>query len=219
MKRILAAAAIVLCVCIPASAHRLDEYLQGTLISVEKDWMRAQIDLTPGVSVFPVLIADIDTNGDGAISETERHAYAGRVLRDLSISIDGHRLTPRLVSLAFPAVEEMKEGRGEIRIELDAALPRGGPDRKLVFEDRHQSRIAAYQVNCLVPQDPDIRIASQHRNYSQSFYELSYVQTGAQSAVPDFAGFTDSAMPLGALALLLSVRLALLWGGRGRAKR
>jgi len=214
MKPTLAAAAIFLLTGTSAPAHRLDEYLQGTLISVEKDRMDAQIALTPGVSVFPILIADIDVNRDGVISETERRAYTRRVLRDLSISIDGLPLTPHLVSAKFPAIEEMKEGRGEIRIEFDAALPGGGPHRKLIFEDRHQSRIAAYQVNCLVPRDPDIRIVSQNRNYSQSFYELNFVQAWAPSSAREFGWFTDSVKPLAALALLLSVRLAAMFPRR-----
>jgi hypothetical protein len=57
-----------------------------------------------------------------------------------------------------------KEGLGEIQIEFSATLPRGGPNRRLVLENRHQRRIAACLVNCLVPRDPDIRIVAQDRN-------------------------------------------------------
>ncbi len=69
---------------------------------------------------------------------------------------------------------------GEIQIEFSANLPAGGSNRKLVFENHHQSRIAAY-LNCLVPRDPNIRILAQNRNENQSFYELSYVQAEAGS--------------------------------------
>ena len=199
----------------PAPAHRLDEYLQGTLFSVAKNRLEAEITLTPGVIVFPFLIADIDTNADGTISESEQHAYAGRVLRDLSLSIDGRSLTPYLTSSAFPAIGEMKEGRGEIRIEFYADLPRGGPSRKLIFENRHQARIAAYQVNALVPRDPDIRVVRQNRNYSQSFYELEYVQAGASSGAPVMAFLAGGRGPLETIALV-AVVLALVWGLRAR---
>src|SRR5690349_11776531 len=103
-----------------ASAHRLDEYLQATLISVEKDRILAQIRLIPGVAVFPIVLASIDTDADGVISETEQRAYAERVLRDLSLTIDGERLRPRLGSIQFPPIQEMQEGRGEIQIEFDS---------------------------------------------------------------------------------------------------
>ena len=159
-----------------ASAHRLDEYLQGTLLSVTKDRLSADLTLTPGVAIFPVLIRDIDANADGAISEAEQRAYANRVLGDLSLRIDGHRLSPRLISTEFPPVADMKDGRGDIHIEFFAELPRGGQSRKLLFENHHQNAISVYQVNVLVPRDPDIRIDRQHRNYSQSHYELDFEQ-------------------------------------------
>ncbi len=199
------AAAILALAGTPAFAHRLDEYLQGTIISVEKNRLEAHMTLTPGVAVFPLLIAAIDTDANGVISETEQQAYALNVLRDLSLSIDGHRLTPRLLSAQFPALDEMREGRGEIQLDFDADLPDGGRDRKLTLENHHQSRISAYLVNCLVPRDPDIRIVAQNRNYSQSLYELDFAQAGERSGVEK---------PLGTVALLVVAWLALLWGQR-----
>jgi hypothetical protein len=211
-----AAVAILVLAGTPALAHRLDEYLQGTIISVEKNRVDFQMTLTPGVAVFPILIAEIDLNADGVISKIERRAYAGRILDDLTMSIDGHRLTPRLLSTEFPAVEEMKAGRGEIRIEFDADLPFGGPNRKLTFENHHQSRIAAYQVNCLVPRDPDIKILSQNRNYSQSLYELEFLQGGVRSDGPHLTEVSGAGKPLRAIALLLVAGLVLRWRQRDR---
>lgn len=214
MKRILPAAAILLLAGTPALAHRLDEYLQGTILSVEKNRMDAQITLTPGVAVFPILIAEIDSDGDGSISATEQRAYVDRVLGDLSLKIDGQPLTPRLLSMEFPAIEEMREGRGEIRIEFEANLPSGGPNRKLTLENHHQRGIAAYQVNCLVPRNHDIRILAQKRNYTQSFYELDYVQAGMLSNSLPAAWMQGIGKPLETIALLLFAWLALLWARR-----
>ncbi len=183
MKAALSAAAILLLLGSPALAHRLDEYLQGTIISVEKDRVNAQITLTPGVAVFPLLVAQIDTDRNEVISLIEQRAYASRILRDLSLKIDGQLLKLEVLSMQFPAIEEMKEGRGEILIEVTANLPPGGANRKLIFENYHQSRFAAYQVNCLVPRDPNIRVIAQHRNYSQSFYELDFVEASATSGI------------------------------------
>jgi hypothetical protein len=211
MKR--SAIALLLLSTTLAPAHRLDEYLQGTILSVARDRLDAEITLTPGVAVFPALIAAIDRDGDGVISQAEQHAYAEWVLRDLSLSIDGRTLQPHLKSAEFPAIGEMKEGRGEIRIEIRADLPHGGARRKLVFENHHQSKIAAYQVNVLVPRDPDIRIVSQNRNYSQSFYELDFVQAGVASGPLTFLGGARGLA--GTIGLIAIAWLALLWGIRG----
>jgi hypothetical protein len=207
-------AAVVLLSTGTLAAHRLDEYLQGTIISVEKNRVDAQITLTPGVAVFPMVIAEIDTDRDGIISAIEQRAYASRILGDLSLKIDGRLLTPQFVSMQFPTIEEMKNGTGEIQIEFAADLPAGGRQRKLTLENHHQSRIAAYQVNCLVPRDPDIRIVAQNRNYSQSIYELDFEQEGVRSNPLSFAWLPGGRKPLGTGALLLAVWLALLWRQR-----
>jgi hypothetical protein len=211
------AAVVLLLAPAPALTHRLDEYLQGTILSIGKNRLEAQITLTPGVAVFPMLATNIDTDADGVVSETEQRAYAGRVLRDLSLSIDGRPLMPQLLSMQFPSIDEMKEGRGGIRIDFKADLPRGGPSRRLVFENRHQSRVGAYLVNCLVPRDPDIRIVAQNRNYSQSLYQLDYVQTGVRSGALSWAWWSGDPAWLGTVALLLFARLAFLWRQRSRA--
>jgi hypothetical protein len=211
MKTRLAAAAVVLLwLGTPAAAHRLDEYLQATIISVDKSRIQMQIRLVPGVAVLPIVLANMDTDADGVISETEQRAYAKRVVHDLSLTIDGDPLRPRLVSTRFPAIGEMKEGLGEIQLELNADLPHNGPNRKLIFENHHQSRIAAYMVNCLVPRDPDIRILAQNRNYTQSFYRLDYVQAGVGSERLFFSWRSGGRGWLGAIALILFTRFVLL---------
>lgn len=202
------ACAILLAIGTPASAHRLDEYLQATTISVEKDRVQAQMRLTPGVAVFPIVLAAIDTDGDGVLSEAEQRAYAERLLRDLSLTIDGARLRLRLVAWKFGKTEEMKEGRGDIQLAFNAEVPRSGPNRRLVFENHHQSRIAAYLVNCLVPRDPDIQVTAQHRNYQQSRYELDYVQAGVRSE-PQSVTWRS-----GTVAFLVFAQIALLWRWR-----
>jgi hypothetical protein len=165
----------------PACAHRLDEYLQATMLSVGKDRIEVFMRLVPGIAVSAEVLASIDTNGDSVISDTERNAYAERVLRDLSLSVDGHVLKPQLLSVDFPTIEEMREGLGEIKIEFAADLTPGGSNRKIVFENYHQRRISAYLVNCLVPRDQDIQIVAQNRNLNQSFYALDYTQVAGQS--------------------------------------
>jgi hypothetical protein len=214
MKRASQAAALCFLVCHAAFAHRLDEYLQNTLISIETDRVDAQIVLTPGVTVFPLLIKGIDTDGNGIISNAEQQSYADRILRDLSFRIDGEPLTPRLKSMQFPAIRDMQEGRGEIVIEISAALPRGGTDRKLVFENHHQPAIAAYQVNCLVPGDPDLRILAQKRNYTQSSYELDFTQTPGKSSLLGRASWSGVQKPLQTVFLLLMFFVALGWRQR-----
>ena len=215
MKMRLAAAGLVfLSFGTPASAHRLDEYLQATTISLEKNRVLAQIRLTPGVAVLPLVMAAIDTNGDGVISSREQRAYSERVLGDLSLAIDGDRLKLQLISTNFPKTDAMKEGLGEIQIDFAADLPRDNPERKLVFENRHLRPIAAYLVNCLVPRDPDIRVTAQNRNYEQSLYRLDYMQGGFRSRPVSLAWWPAGSGWLAFLTIVLLARLAVEWRKR-----
>lgn len=205
-----AAIAILAVAATPAPAHRLDEYLQGTIVSIERNRFQAQLTLTPGVAVFPFVMAGIDTDGNGIVSPQEQQAYAARILQDLSLAIDGVRLTPQLLAVRFPAVDEMKEGQGAIQLDFAADLPRGGRHRKLTFENRHLARIAAYQINCLVPRDRDLRITAQTRNYTQSVYQLDYDDGGAPSE--------SRLLWASPVALLLLFRLPFWWRERGWAR-
>jgi hypothetical protein len=207
MNRLIAISAILL-LGRSASAHRLDEYLEATLFSLEKDSVQAEMRLAPGVAVSSFVLRSIDTDGDGVISPAEQRAYAERVLREVTLSMEGESLTPRLTSVKFPPVEELKEGMGEIQFEFRADLRQGARHRKLVFENHHQSRIAAYMVNSLVPRDPNIRSLVQKRNEQQSLYQVDYEQVGTTGVL---SVITDDGLGLLALAAaLLLARLAYL---------
>jgi hypothetical protein len=168
-------AGIFLCAGV-SSAHRIDEYLQATLLSVETGRIHASMRLIPGILVAPEVIAAIDSNGDGTFSEGEKRAYAQRVLDDISIAIDGTSVKPAMISWGYPEPAQMREGLGEIHIEYKADLTNSRQNRNLILINHHLNSASVYLVNALVPQDPSIRILAQKRNERQSTYELDYQQ-------------------------------------------
>jgi hypothetical protein len=196
-KRLAAAAAILLLLGVEACAHRLDEYLQATIICVEQNQLHASMRLVPGVAVSSRILEAIDTNHDGVLSQAEQSAYAEQVLRDLSITVNGKKTVPQLVSQKFPTAEEVKEGLGEIQIEFTVNLSGDLQDRKIVFENHHQNTISAYLVNCLVPRDPGIRILAQNRNETQSIYQLDIAQAAGSSVQRSDTAFLPWWLTLG----------------------
>lgn len=138
--------------------------------------------LIPGILVSSSVIAAIDSNGDGVLSRGEQQAYAERVLSDVSITIDGKILPPKLVAWSFPEPAQMRAGIGEIHVDYTMDLPYGGPNRTLILANHHLSRTSVYLMNALVPQDRNLRILAQKRNERQSIYELDYQQTSAIGA-------------------------------------
>jgi len=162
-----------------AEAHVLDEYLQATLLTLDNDNVHAVMRLVPGVAAFPDVVGTMDSDRDGTISPAEQRAYAERVLGDLSFQVDGKPVKPQLASMVFPEVGLMKQGLGEIQLEFNVLLSPGSGNRRFIFENHHQERIAAYMVNCLVPRDSNLRIVGQKRNEQQSFYQLDFTQETA----------------------------------------
>jgi hydrogenase/urease accessory protein HupE len=184
--RKLGLAALLLWMAAPACAHRLDEYLQATTIAMASDHLTLQLRLTPGVTVASRVLDDIGASGD-TIPDARKEAYAERVRRDLSLTIDGAPSTLELVSAAFPAVSAMRHGAGEILLTFAANLPAGRPIHRLTLRNRHEQRIAVYLVNCLWPSAPNIRVLSQQRNIDQSLYQLEFTVAslaGSQQASP-----------------------------------
>jgi hypothetical protein len=196
---------LLLLAAVPAGAHRLDEYLQATTLALEKGKVEAELRLVPGVAVFPTVFAQIDSDADGRASPAEERAYAQRVLDDLSLWIDDTALPLRLVSSAFSPKVLLQDGRGEIRIELEADVPGSATRHRLVFDNRHQPRVASYLVNVLVPADPDIRISAPERSYDQSSFRLDYTDAPASPASGSAAwGWPDLALAMLTLGLVIS---------------
>jgi hydrogenase/urease accessory protein HupE len=156
------------------SAHRLDEYLQATTIGLARDHVALQLRLTPGVDVASKVLAEIDTNRDGVISQDEQQAYADRVRRDLSLAVDGNRIELRLISVAFPAADQMTKGLGEMLLLFRADCVLSGAGHSLAYENRHDRPLAVYLVNTLMPDTADIQITGQTRSFDQSSYRLDF---------------------------------------------
>lgn len=176
-----AAAALILSLGAPAHSHRLDEFLQAAVISLERNHVQVELRLTPGVAILPVFLAATDRDSDGVISEAEQKAYAARVLREISLTCDGQRVPLRVAAARFPSAGELKEGLGEVQLELEGNLGGAAAHRSLTFENHHLASISAYLVNSLIPRDPQIRITGQTRNFSQSLYQVEYVADGVPS--------------------------------------
>jgi hypothetical protein len=82
-------------------AHRLNEYLQATTISLSRDKVFLELRLTPGTDVAARIIKAIDLNGDHQFSEGEKRAYLNQLKRDVSLAMDGYPASLKLVSSTF----------------------------------------------------------------------------------------------------------------------
>jgi len=163
----------------PAGAHRLDEYLQATRLSIDDERVRLEIDLTAGVAVAREVFAWIDTNRDGQISNAEGDAYARQVLRSVLLSVDGQPASITLTEIRYPQFRDMSLGAGTIQMRATANVSATGAGRhQLSYFNTHRPEWSVYLVNALVPTDPRIRIAGQQRDRAQHGLTLDYTVRG-----------------------------------------
>ena len=189
-----------------AAAHRLDEYLQATLIGVSRDATDVEIQLTPGVAMLPVLMAVIDRDRDGRISLEEERAYVDRVAREVELRVDGVPAPLSLIESTFPTLEAMREGLGTIRMKLRTA--RSGHEVR--FENRHLPQVSVYLVNCLAAPSDGLVVSRQQRDEAKRSIEFDSF-FGAGAAPGPRAAWTvlEPFWPV-AIGVLLMVRMAVL---------
>lgn len=157
------------------SAHRRDEYLQAARVAIEPDRVAVALDLTPGIAIAEQVIADIDRNGDAAISAEERGAYVQRVLDALALDVDGRPLRLEVVGSTVPAIDAMREGQGAIRVQLGAALPALAPGRhQLRYRNAYRPDISVYLANALVPAGDRVAVGVQRRDAEQRDVTIEY---------------------------------------------
>ena len=177
MRSLVIPAALLVCAAFPglARAHRLDEYLQATRISVEADRIATEINLTPGAAVANDVFAAIDLDHDNKISPAESVAYAESVVTSLSLSVDGQRRLLTLDAYSIPSLADMRHGEGIIRLRATAKTPPTPAGRhQLLFSNTHRSDIGVYMINALVPVDERIRITGQSRDMLQHEFRMDY---------------------------------------------
>lgn len=171
------AAMLLLSVTGMAQAHRLDEYLQATMIGITRQRVAVTLRLTPGRGVAPAVIHQIDSNGDGTVSPDEQHAYATRMARGLEISLNGHALSLRQGEAVFPSIAAMQAGSGVIVLQYEATVALTPGLYHLAYVNHASGPDVVYLVNTLMPDDPAIHPRQQHRSVDQSSYGLEFSVT------------------------------------------
>jgi hypothetical protein len=156
-------------------AHRLDEYLQATVVVIEPESVRLQINLTPGVAVAEQVLALIDHDRDGLISTNEAVAYCELLKRDLVVRLDQREIKLKLTTSYFPGPAELRTGLGFIQMEFSGIPGRlAASAHTLTIENRHLANSSVYLVNAAQLVSSSIQITKQTRNENQSVSEIQF---------------------------------------------
>jgi hypothetical protein len=151
----------------PASAHRLDEYLQAMRVDVRADGIVLELDLTPGAMLAPEVVAEIESDG--------ADAYIAGVMRSLQLTIDGRESALMLKSAGLPPPDELLTGSGVVRLVMRAETVQRPGSHRLRVENGYQGAASVYLANALRPESPAVTIASQVRDPRQQSLTIDYV--------------------------------------------
>ena len=179
MRRVLiaSAASLLAAAAMPATpaAHRLDEYLQASRVSVARGRIALEVDLTPGANIASDVIASLDRDGDTVISPIEAQSYGQSVLADLLVELDGRPVSLTLTRVEVSTIAELREGMGAIRVRATATIDGSvAGHRNLLLRNDHQPEKSVYLANALVPETADVRIVSQSRDSRQRDLRIAY---------------------------------------------
>jgi hypothetical protein len=166
------------------SAHRRDEYLQAARLAIDPGRVQLELDLTPGIAVADAIIAAIDGNRDGSLSEDEQRAYGSLVVSALTLEVDAHPLRLQLGTSSFPDTGAMRHGEGTIRLQSTAPFQRLSIGlHRLLFRNRHHSDRSVYLANALVPDSAEVAVTAQRRDRDQRELIIEFVVRRRQPAV------------------------------------
>lgn len=185
-----------------ASAHRLDETLHAATLSLDEHLLSIELRVTPGVSVARRTLADIDTNGDGSFSHDEKQRYVDRVLKGLTLRVDGRPQPLRATTESFPVPTEILAGTGDIVFELQADLPAGSEAHTVELDQGAHDASDVYMANALMPKNPAIHIVGQSRNHDQSIYQVVFTPAADGAKARDRETRGGDVDPSGRLAII-----------------
>ena len=175
-------ALLVLRGAVSLSAHRLDELLQASQVSITPAQITVVVYQTPGVEVAAPYLRDLDTNADAAISAEEGRAFAQRVIGQLVLDLDGSPLALSVEKSDYPDVPVMRSGEGSARIEARAAIPTLAVGRHVVaFTNNFDPGSGVYLANAMLPRDPEIAIVEQERSDQQKTLRIEFSVSETES--------------------------------------
>lgn len=163
-----------------ALAHPLDVYLQATYITVSPTEIVVELDLTPGVLVAPEVLAALDSDGDGQITDAESSAYVDAILSNVVLQVDGQSTPLTVTRIDMPTYLNIQAGYGTIRVFTTASLTGDlTGTHQIAYANNNAPTGAAYQVNTFVENGAAITLGTQNRDDIQQSLTVDYAIGGA----------------------------------------
>ena len=104
-----------------AHAHPVDEVIQAAYVTLAPGEVQLDLEIQPGSLVAGSIARAVDANGDGRISQGEARAYAERVLKASSLTVDSHPAQLQVLGVDAPDYANLAAG-AVLHIRASAAV-------------------------------------------------------------------------------------------------
>lgn len=159
-----------------ASAHPLDEVVQGAYLSLAPGRVLLELDLTPGPLVAGSFIKALDPNADGKVSAAEARVYARQVLGQSSLRVNSVAVPWTLDQVEVPPVPALKVG-GVIKIYATAKRPDRAGAQTLTYQNRYQPVKSQWMANIFLLPGADWQYAVTGQQHSNDGRQLTVTYT------------------------------------------
>ena len=119
MRRPILAALLAALAC-PAAAHPHAYVDQQALLSVGPDGAEVRLVIVPSPAEGPAILAHLDGDGDGVVSDAEAAAFGAEVLAETSLALDGRDMTLEHVATEVADPAAVAAGTGAITVTASA---------------------------------------------------------------------------------------------------
>ena len=118
-----------------AYAHPHATIDQQVQISVGRSRVVVGFAIVPSAPEGTSILAHLDRDGDGMISDQEASAFARDVVAGATLTLDGERIALGEPDVTVPRAEAIASGTGTIRVTTQAPLPlAGSTERDLALD-------------------------------------------------------------------------------------
>ena len=157
-----------------AAAHRLDECLQATRVSMFSDHLAVQTFVTPGTLLAARLFARIDADRDGNLSQSEGRRFADQFVQEITLTVDGNRVPLTLTGSQYPTLAELSGGEAMILFEMSAATRQAPGRHRATLRNDNDPAVSIYLANAMLPKDPSVPVVRQERDPTQRTLTVEY---------------------------------------------
>lgn len=182
-------------------AHRLDEVLLTSQVSIEPTRIVIDVYVTPGVLVARQFLENLDPLGDG-VNDTDLDAFAAALLRRFTLWSDGVQLKPMVVAADAAPTADLLEGTGAVHVSVEAGSDGAAGQHFVEIANLYEPGVSIYLANAMLPPSDRVAIHAQTRDERQQRLRVDY------SVAP------RAIWPFGILAATLALAAAAYWRRR-----